>query len=98
MMPQGVLPFQYQEEKFSNGMTALAGLPAYLDLAYVASLSQSIQRHVRLREGKPGWSDAQMVTALVLLNLAGGDAVEDLEILEKRSWKKTLGLARCCGR
>jgi len=32
MMPQGVLPFQYQEEKFSNGMTALAGLPAYLHL------------------------------------------------------------------
>jgi hypothetical protein len=68
-------------------MTALAGLPAYLDLVldlvYVASLSQSIQRHVKLREGKPGWSDAQMVTALVLLNLAGGDAVEDLEILEK---------------
>ena len=64
-------------------MTALAGLPAYLDLVHVASLSQSIQRHVKLREGKPGWSDAQMVTALVLLNLAGGDAVEDLEILEK---------------
>jgi len=39
-----------------------------------------------------------MVTDLVLLNLAGGDAVEDLEILEKRSWKKTPGLARCCGR
>jgi hypothetical protein len=42
MMPQGVLPFQYQEEKFSNGMTALAGLSAYLDLVHVASLSQSI--------------------------------------------------------
>jgi hypothetical protein len=83
MMPQGVLPYQYQEEKFSNGMTSLAGLPAYLDLAYVAGLSQSIQRHVKLREGKQGWSDAQMLTSLVLLNLAGGDAVEDLETLEK---------------
>ncbi len=82
-MPQGVLPFQYQEEKFSSGMTALAGLPTYLDLAHLARLSQSIQRHLKLREGKQGWSDAQLITALVLLNLAGGDAVEDLGILEK---------------
>jgi hypothetical protein len=83
MVPQGVLPFQYLEETSCSGMTALAGLPAYLDLAYVAGLSQSIQRHVKLREGKQGWSDAQMVTSLVLFNLAAGDAVEDLETLEK---------------
>ena len=50
-MPQGVLPFQYQEEKSFSGMTALAGLPTYLDLAYVAGLSQSIQHHLKLWEG-----------------------------------------------
>ena len=82
-MRQGVLPFQYREEKTSSGMTALAGLPTYLDLAQVAGLSQSIQRHVKLRQGKQGWSDAQVVTSLVLLNLAGGDSVDDLGILEK---------------
>ncbi len=82
-MPQGVLPFQYQEEPSSAGMTALAGLPLYLELAYVAGLSQSIQRHLKLRDGKQGWSDAQIITPLVLLNLAGGDSVEDLWILEK---------------
>ena len=82
-MMQGVLRFQYQEEKTSTGMTGLAGLPTYLDLAYVAGLSQSIQRHVTLREGKQGWSDAQVITPLVMLNLAGGDSVEDLQILEQ---------------
>ena len=30
-MTQGVLSFQYEEEKTSTGMTALAGLPLYLD-------------------------------------------------------------------
>ncbi len=82
-MPQGVLPFQYQEDTSFTGMTALTGLPLYLDLAYVAGLSQSIQRHLQLRQGNQGWSDAQVVTSLVLLNLAGGDSVEDLRILEK---------------
>jgi len=82
-MLQGVLPFRYQEEKTCTGMTALAGLPVYLDLAYVAGLSQSVQRHVKLRQGGQGWSDAQVITPLVLLNLAGGDSVDDLRILEK---------------
>lgn len=82
-MKQGVLPFQYEEERNSTGMTALAGLPAYLDLARVAGLARSIERHVRLREGGQGWSDSQMVISLVLLNLAGGDAVDDLRVLEK---------------
>ncbi|MFQ5874941.1 MAG: IS1380 family transposase [Dehalococcoidia bacterium] len=82
-MKQGVLPFQYEQEKTSTGMTALGGLPAYLDLAHAAGLSKAVQRHVRLREGRQGWSDSQVINSLVLLNLAGGDAVDDLRVLEK---------------
>jgi hypothetical protein len=33
IMSQGGLPFKYEEERTKNGMTALAGLPVYLDLA-----------------------------------------------------------------
>ena len=32
-MAQGILPFKYETEKKTTGMTALGGLPAYLDLA-----------------------------------------------------------------
>ena len=59
-------------------MTALAGLPLYLDLAWVTGLVESIRRHLKLREGRQGWTDAQFVVALMLLNLAGGEHVEDL--------------------
>ena len=31
MITQGVLPFRYEVERTACGMTALAGLPAYLD-------------------------------------------------------------------
>lgn len=81
-MPQGVLPFQYVEEQKSSGMTALAGLPLYLELAEVAGLPESIRQHLGLREHGQGWTDTQIVMALVLLNLAGGEAVEDLGVLE----------------
>ena len=57
-------------------------MPVYLDLAHVVGLRESIGRHVGLRAGSQGWTDAQMVTSLLLLNLAGGDCVEDIEKLE----------------
>jgi hypothetical protein len=50
-MPQGVLPFQYEVEKTPGGMTALAGLPLYLDLAHVMGLRRLIGAHVRARHG-----------------------------------------------
>lgn len=81
-MPQGLLPFQYAEEPSSAGMTALAGLPLYMDLATAARLPEAIDRHVRVRVDGQGWTDRQLILALVLLNLAGGEAVDDLRMLE----------------
>lgn len=81
-MPQGPLPFKYEEERSPSGATALAGLPAYLDLARVLGLARSVAQHVCARQGLQGWTDAQMVMSLVLLQLAGGECVDDLRILE----------------
>jgi hypothetical protein len=81
-MAQGVLPFKYEAEKKTTGMTALAGLPAYLDLAKVIGLSKSIRKHLKVRESGQGWTDSQLVLSIVLLNLSGGDCVEDIKILE----------------
>ena len=82
MVAQGVLPFQYQAEEGSSGMTALAGLPVYLELLQAMGLRQSIERRVKVREETQGWTDAQVICSLVLLNLAGGESVDDLGILE----------------
>jgi len=53
-MAQGILPFKYELERSEAGMTALAGLPLYLDLAKVVGLSRSIQRHLRVRDNGQG--------------------------------------------
>jgi Transposase DDE domain group 1 len=84
MLKQGVLPFRYECEPTDSGMTALAGLPAYLELAVISGLTDSIQRHLGVCAIKEqGWTDTQIVMGLVLLNIAGGDSVDDLKILEK---------------
>jgi len=61
----------------------LGGLPLYLELGIASGLVASIERHMRVCEGrKQGWSDRQVVMSLVLLNIAGGECVDDLRILE----------------
>jgi hypothetical protein len=81
-MTQGVFPFQYEVEKKPGGMTALAGLPTYLEFGYVMGLSKSIENRLRIRSGDQGWSDSDTVMALILLNLADGQGISDLDILE----------------
>jgi len=81
-MAQGILPFKYEIEKNTTGMTALAGLPVYLDLAQVIGLNKSIEKHLQVRKGEQGWTDSQIVLSLALLNLAGGDCVDDIKMLE----------------
>jgi len=83
IMAQGVLPYKYEEERNHGGMTALAGLPIYLDLASVLGLGDCIRAHVHVRESDQGWTDEQAVLAMTLLNLVGGDCVDDIKVLEK---------------
>jgi hypothetical protein len=80
-MAQGILGFKYEEEKHDTGMTGLAGLPVYLDLMQAMRLSEVIGRYLQVKER--GWTDAKLLSSLLLLNLAGGDCVEDLRKLEK---------------
>lgn len=82
-MAQGLLPFQYEIEKRDGGLTALAGLPAYVEFAHTMGLGRLISEHVRVRQGNQGWTDEQMVTPLIWLNVAGGDCVDDVRVLER---------------
>jgi len=82
LIPQGLLPFKYEEERSEAGMTAVAGLPLYLDLAAAMKLGEKIERHLKVREGGQGWTDSEMVMSVILLNLAGGDHVSDIGRLE----------------
>src|SRR4030066_924951 len=82
-MAQGVLPYKYEEERRDGGMTALAGLPIYLDLASILGVADCIGAHVHVRESDRGGTKEQAIVSLMLLNLAGGDCVDDIRILEK---------------
>ena len=87
-MPQSALPFQYQAEKTYSGLTGFAGLPLYLDLAKQSGLVQYISQTLKTK--MRGWTDAEMILSLILLNLAGGDCISDIERLEQDAGLRTL--------
>jgi hypothetical protein len=82
MMTQGELSFKYEEDRQGAGMTGMAGIGTYLDLASRSGLVSSIERHVKARQGGQGWTDAETVLSLMMLNLVGGECVEDVNRLE----------------
>jgi len=80
-MAQHTLSFEYESEENSTGLTALAGLPVFLELMAVMGLPQMIRDSLSVRP-KQGWTDSQQVLALLCLHLAGGDCMDDLDQLE----------------
>jgi hypothetical protein len=82
MMTQGELAFKYEMDHPGAGMTGMGGIGPYLDLACRSGMVRSIERHVKARKGEQGWTDAESVLSLVMLNLVGGDCVEDVDRLE----------------
>ena len=87
-MTQSALPFQYQGEKNDSGLTGFAGLPLYMDLARQSGLFEYINQTLKIK--RRGWSDAEMILSLILLNLAGGDCISDMERLEQDAGLRTL--------
>ena len=72
-----------KRRKGLGGATGLGGLGVYVEMAQAMGLRGWVERHVGVRAGGQGWRDSEVVMALVLLNLAGGESVGDVEVLEK---------------
>jgi len=82
MMSQGELGFKYEVEHQGEGMTGMGGIGPYLDLACRSGMVRSVERHVKA-QGEQGWTDAEGVLSLVMLNLVGGEeALGERENLE----------------
>lgn len=82
MSKQGILSYRIEADNASTSMTGMAGLGPYLDLIVGSGLLGSIRKNLTIRKDGQGWTDAQVLVGLVLLNLAGGDSVEDIDRLE----------------
>ena len=81
MRSDGMLGYEYVEDTSPSQMTGHAGLLPYLDLACVLGLLREADARIGVC-GEQGWMERHHVLSLALLNLAGGECVEDIRILE----------------
>ena len=81
MMPQGIAEFNYKNDKSENNQTALAGLPLFIDLLAKMNFSTIVKEHLQFRTKSNCWSDVDQILSMMFLNIAGGDCVDDIEIL-----------------
>ena len=75
----GLIPIEIVDD--DAPVTSHAGLFLYFDLWRRLSMPEAVSRQVSIC-GEQGWLDEQLVLAIVLLNLAGGDCISDIDSLE----------------
>lgn len=101
-MTQGALDFKYEEEKNETGITAFGGSLLFLDLLSQIGFTKIVNHCLGAKKGKPGWSDVEFLVSLLLLNVCGGDCVDDIRNLENdsglRRILKHISLAGAWGR
>lgn len=92
-MSRGVLPFDVEVAKRSDDVTARAGLPLVLETMRALRLHVLIAKEVKVRKRERGFSEVEKTEALVLLMAAGGECLDDINVLRGDE-----GLCRLLGR
>ncbi|WP_286975501.1 transposase [Acetomicrobium sp. UBA5826] len=81
MLHQNRQAFHYEIDKTDRLVTAWASLPLVTELFYRMGLDRVINEEIGARRTQ-GYTDAEQILSLILLNIAGGESVEDLKMLE----------------
>ena len=89
----GLLPFDVEVEPQAETLTARAGLTLVQETMQALELDRAVDEALHIRERKSGYSEAELVTAIVLLRAAGGDCLDDIRLLAADE-----GLCRLLGR
>jgi hypothetical protein len=85
------LPFVV-EFSHEDDVTARAGLALVAEAVRAAGVDAAVEEHLSLRDRQSGYAEAEKVEAIVLLQSAGGDCVEEIRVLSADAgFKRMLG-------
>jgi DDE family transposase len=90
---QGILPFVFEATPQPMELTAHAGLPLVSETMLALGLDEVVEECLRLRTRARGYTEFDKVHAVVLVQAAGGECVEDVRVLARDA-----GLRRLIGR
>ncbi len=78
---EGLLPFKVIEDDSGEALTSFGGLPLVVETYEALGLARSVKRHVRIKARERDYTESKYVESLIALIAAGGDCLDDLELL-----------------
>jgi len=88
---QQPLGFEYDEGHAEQGLTALAGMPVFLQAFRSLDLPRSVERHVSVKQRQRGLDEASYVESFLILNAAGGECLDDFAHLRQDGVRELIG-------
>jgi len=73
--------FSIDPEPLSGEVTSHAGLPVVAETFRALGGMESVERHLNGKQRERGYSDAQIVEAFQLMLTAGGECLDDFDLL-----------------
>jgi len=89
---QGLLAFHLIQDASKVVLTSFGGLPLVMETFRSLGLPQAIKKHLALHQREGKYQEADYVESFVSVFAAGGDCVDDFEILRQDEGLKKLGL------
>lgn len=89
---QGLLPFQLIQDTSKVLLTFFGGLPLVMETFRALGLPRSIKNHLPILERQGKYREADYIESFISVFAAGGDCVEDFELLREDEGLKKLQL------
>ena len=82
-MGQGLLPFRFEAAPRPMDLTAHAGLALIAETLLALGVDALVRDGLRLHARRRGYAEFDKLQAIVLVQAAGGDCVEDVRVLAR---------------
>src|SRR5512136_1334763 len=89
---QGLLPFQLIQDASKVLLTCFGGLPLVMETFRALGLRQSIRKHLPILQREGRYRESDYIESFISLFAAGGECVDDFELLRADEGLKKLGL------
>lgn len=77
------LAFEIDPEPVTEIWTARAGIPLLVEASRRLGVPQSVNRNLKLKQRDRGFDEATMVESFIILNAAGGECLDDFQVLRE---------------
>ena len=87
---EGLLPFKLVEDDSGEALTSFGGLPLVVETCEALGLAGLVNRHVQIKQRERGYSESDYVQSVIALIAAGGDCLDDMELVRSDAGLKLL--------